>query len=244
MTLNLIEKLKCRIKYLFNNEHFRHDRIKEQLTQIDNGKKILDAGCGRQPYQKFCNHLEYFAQDFALYEKDKLHSFAEGSTKFEYGRLDYIGNIWNIAEKDNTFDIILCTEVLEHIPYPEKTLIEFYRLLKPGGQLLLTFPSNCLRHMDLYYFSSGYSDRYIEYFLPEIGFKIKYLKANGDYYKWIMVEIYRTITKNGVFSFFLLFPSLVYYYKKQLNPTLESISTLCMGYNVIAEKPNLLSIRD
>lgn len=37
-----------------------------------------------------------------------------------------------------TFDIVLCTEVLEHLPEPQKAIDEMFRVLKPGGTLLLT----------------------------------------------------------------------------------------------------------
>ena len=37
-----------------------------------------------------------------------------------------------------TFDVVLCTEVLEHLPEPQKAIDEFERVLKPGGTLLLT----------------------------------------------------------------------------------------------------------
>ena len=41
-----------------------------------------------------------------------------------------MGDIWDIKEKNNVFDAILCTEVFEHIPYPNETIKEFSRLLK------------------------------------------------------------------------------------------------------------------
>lgn len=37
-----------------------------------------------------------------------------------------------------TFDVVLCTEVLEHLPEPQRAIDEMYRVLKPGGTLLLT----------------------------------------------------------------------------------------------------------
>jgi SAM-dependent methyltransferase len=37
-----------------------------------------------------------------------------------------------------TFDVVLCTEVLEHIPEPQAAIDEMFRVLKPGGTLLLT----------------------------------------------------------------------------------------------------------
>jgi SAM-dependent methyltransferase len=77
--------------------------------------------------------------------------------------------------------IILCTEVFEHIPYPIETLKEFSRLLKKDGKLLLTAPSNCLRHMDPYFFYSGFSDRWYEKFLNDNGFELESIEAVGDY---------------------------------------------------------------
>ncbi len=50
---------------------------------------------------------------------------------------------------------------------------------------------------------SGYSDQYMEYILPKIGFEIEYIKPNGDYYKWLMVEMYRTARKDGIVASFL-----------------------------------------
>lgn len=212
--------------------------MKGELLKLKAGSKNLDAGCGSQQYKQFCTHLEYLSQDFGKYTTDEADSFAASDVPYQYGNLNYTGNIWEIDEVDNAFDVILCTEVLEHIPYPEKTLKEFYRLLKPEGKLILTFPSNCLRHMDPYYFSSGYSDRFMEYFLPKIGFKIQYNMPVGDYYKWLLVETFRTMRKNGVFVSIILSPTFIYYYLKQKHPTPESILTLCQGYHLIAKRMN------
>ena len=236
--MNIIRTVKNRLKYLLNNEYNRIVWVKEQLEKLEKGTSILDAGCGSQQYKKFCTHLIYYAQDFGKYKTDESDSlFTNKKSSYKYGKLDYVGDIWEIQEVDNYFNTILCTEVFEHILYPHETLSEFYRLLKPGGKLILTFPSNCLRHMDPFYFSSGYSNRYMEYFLPKIGFEIKQIKPNGDYYKWLMVEMYRTARKNGFFVSFLLLPAFCYFYFKQRSPTIESVNTLCMGYHVLANKP-------
>lgn len=44
--------------------------------------------------------------------------------------------------KDNFFDLVLCTEVLEHLPHsPASALKEMYRVARPGGLLLVTTPN-------------------------------------------------------------------------------------------------------
>ena len=76
----------------------------------------------------------------------------------------------------------------------------------------------------------------MEYFLPKIGFEIEYLQPNGDYYKWLMVEMYRTARKDGIVASFLLLPAFFYFYFKQRSPSIASINTLCMGYHLLAKK--------
>ena len=148
--------------------------------------------------------------------------------------MDYVGDIWDINEKQNTFDAILCTEVFEHIPHPIKTLEEFSRLLKKNGKLILTAPSNCLRHMDPYFFYTGFSDRWYEKFLKENGLEIELINVVGDYYSWLMVEIARTASTNSVFSKIALLPAFLYFYNKK--KTQISVDTLCMGYHIVARK--------
>ena len=49
-----------------------------------------------------------------------------------------IGDAQALGIGDATFDTVLCTEVLEHLPEPQKAVDEMYRVLRPGGELLLT----------------------------------------------------------------------------------------------------------
>ncbi len=223
-----------------NNLNVRREFVKESLLKIPAGSTILDAGCGSQQFKVFCSHLRYKSQDFGEYKIDDkkmlgLESGGLGANHgYSYGKLDYIGDIWKIDEKDQTFDAILCTEVFEHIPYPIETLGEFSRLLKKDGVLILTAPSNCLRHMDPYFFYSGFSDRWYEKFLIENGFSIQLLEPVGDYYSWLCVELARTGLTHSFFSKILLAPAFLYFFMKK--KTEVSINTLCMGYHVIARK--------
>ena len=49
-----------------------------------------------------------------------------------------IGDAQALGLASGTFDIVLCTEVLEHLPEPQQAIDEMFRVLKPGGTLLLT----------------------------------------------------------------------------------------------------------
>lgn len=47
----------------------------------------------------------------------------------------------DLAFKDNTFDIVIMIEVLEHVIDDERVINEIYRVLKPGGKLIVTAPN-------------------------------------------------------------------------------------------------------
>lgn len=49
-----------------------------------------------------------------------------------------IGDAQALGIKDEAFETVLCTEVLEHLPEPQRAIDEMFRVLKPGGRLLLT----------------------------------------------------------------------------------------------------------
>jgi ubiquinone/menaquinone biosynthesis C-methylase UbiE len=51
---------------------------------------------------------------------------------------DTIGDIHELPFEDNSYGFIVCTEVLEHCHTPQKAIEELYRVLKPGGTLILT----------------------------------------------------------------------------------------------------------
>lgn len=48
------------------------------------------------------------------------------------------GDAHTLPFRDASFDVVLCTEVLEHLPEPQRAIDEMFRVLTPGGQLLLT----------------------------------------------------------------------------------------------------------
>jgi SAM-dependent methyltransferase len=231
--MNIIQILKKKL----SNEEGRRKFVAQQLQNLPEGKLILDAGCGSQQYRPFCNHLNYRGQDFGQYTTDISSGFTSdlgGQSGYKYGNLDYVGDIWRINEQDQTFDAILCTEVFEHIPFPNETLKEFSRLLKPGGKLILTLPSNCLRHMDPYYFYSGFSNNYLEKFISENSMKIEVIEIVGDYYSWIAVELARTMKNHSILSAIVIFPAFLWCVLKK--PNFKSKNTLCMGYHVVASK--------
>jgi len=220
-----------------NNQFERDEFVIKELAKLRDGSVLLDAGCGSQRYKPYCSHLEYRAQDFGKFKADPKNTYGYEDTniaEYQYGTLDYVGDVWDVDEKSETFDAILCTEVFEHIPFPIETVKEFRRLLKHHGILILTAPCNSWRHMDPYFFYPGFSDRWFEKILKENGFAIQKMEAVGDYYRWLSIAIARTARAQSFIAKIILFPAFIYYYNKK--KTSGSVDALCIGYHIVAEK--------
>ena len=83
---------------------------------------ILDYGAGASPYKMYFPKADYRRADIT-----------------ETAYLDYtIKPDSTIPEQDATFDVILSTQVAEHVINPSVYFKECFRLLKPGGKLILT----------------------------------------------------------------------------------------------------------
>jgi len=172
------------------NQQNRESWIKQELSIIPKGQKILDAGAGERPYQEYCSHLNYVSQDFCEYTGSGDGTGLQMGT-WETKGVDIVSDIAAIPVEDSSFDAILCSEVFEHIPDPKAALKEFSRILKPNGVLLLTAPVCSLTHFAPYFFSTGFSRYFYTHHLPELGFRVEDIISNGNYYEYLGQELRR-----------------------------------------------------
>jgi SAM-dependent methyltransferase len=103
------------------------------------GDKLLDVGCGDGSFTVPLsdNFKKVVAIDVQQNFLERFKKKVSGSGKFE---------ILNMSAEEmdfesNTFDAIITIETIEHIPDLQKAAREFYRVLKPGGELIITCPN-------------------------------------------------------------------------------------------------------
>lgn len=235
MAINLIRRLVTNIGN--ENDSRREEWVRRSLADISNGFTILDAGAGQQRYRPYCSHLNYVSQDFCQYMGNDnnagLHS-AEWNTK----NIDLVSDITNIPIQDSSFEAILCTEVLEHVPDPIDAIREFYRLLKPNGILIVTVPFCSLTHMAPYHFFSGFNKYFFEHHLPKIGFDVLEISPNGDFNEFLAQEIRRipSLYPKPSLMMSVSVGYLLRFLSKSKGRNLISNDLACFGFHVRARK--------
>jgi len=223
---------------LINRDQWLEVVLKAQPS----GLELLDVGAGQQRNRKFCGHLNYTSQDFAQYD-GKGDGRGLQTEQWDNSKLDIVSDITQIPRLDESFDIILCTEVLEHIPQPLLAIKEFQRLLKPKGILIITAPFCSLTHFAPYHYYSGYNKYFYEHHLSQNGFQIMELNANGNYFEYLAQEIrripsivrdYTPVKTNKIFG--LISRIMLKFLSKFSTLDRGSNELLCFGYHVRAVK--------
>ena len=91
-------------------------------TQRFAGLRVLDVGCGDRPYAPLvASAAEVVGFDVPGNPHADLH-----------------GSIEAVPVEDASFDVVLCLQVLEHVPDPAAAVRELRRAVRPGGRVLLS----------------------------------------------------------------------------------------------------------
>ncbi|MCP4051962.1 MAG: class I SAM-dependent methyltransferase [Mesoflavibacter sp.] len=88
----------------------------------------------------------HFAPEQAFYKRFRqLKNLDYTTTDLLSPLADVKADICDLPFEDNTYDVILCNHVLEHIPNDTKAMQELYRVLKPNGMAILQIPQDLNR---------------------------------------------------------------------------------------------------
>lgn len=138
---------------------------------------VIDVGAGTSPYRKMIKHERYIVVDI----EDR--GGADGAERVT-------GDLTKGIPLENELaDLILCTEVLEHVPEYSVAMSELHRLLKPGGVLLVTVPFVWVLHEapnDFFRFTHFG----IQHLLEGVGFsKVVVINSNNYFYTLLQLAV-------------------------------------------------------
>jgi len=108
--------------------------------------RVLDVGCGEGRHifgslQEYIDvHCVGLDQD--IYSLNKCNEGLDFFKELNTGSTVFMqGSVYNLPFEENSFDLVICSEVLEHLDDYHASIDEIYRVLKPGGKFLPSVPS-------------------------------------------------------------------------------------------------------
>ncbi|MEM3163855.1 MAG: class I SAM-dependent methyltransferase [Halobacteria archaeon] len=124
-------------------DHLRAEAMFD-LVDWPPGALILDAGCGQGlfSYEMLKRGYRVVMTDWLGEAKPETlrgmaRAFRKGRAPFRFIGSD----LRRLPFRSDTFDGVLCSDVLEHIPEDEAALAELVRVVKPGGALVISTPA-------------------------------------------------------------------------------------------------------
>ena len=134
---------------------------------------IVDAGAGEVRFSEYFSGHVFVAMDSRV-----------GDSKWDYSKIDVCADLCRIPVASGKVDLVISTQVLEHVPNPGQVLLEIARILRPGGRLLLTAPQGWHEHQQPhdYFRFTRYALRNL---IEEAGFREVEIQPLGGYFHYL-----------------------------------------------------------
>ena len=116
--------------------YWRHD-YRYQLEEIDRiqPKRLIDIGCGPGAFLRLVEeafpHIQLNALDISP------EMIRETRTRLSATAVATVGDSEHMSLKDAQYQVVTCNMSIHHYPHPQLAMNEMYRILEPGGTLLL-----------------------------------------------------------------------------------------------------------
>ena len=183
--------------FIFYSRYFKNLKVIFD-KYIRENDKVLDIGCGNKPFEQYIKALiktnekdDYIGCDIVQSSENKVDILCEAT---------------DIPVKSESFDVVVCTQVIEHVFDHQKVFDEAYRLLKPGGRFIVSSPFVWEKH-EIPYDFYRFTDFCFENLLVRSGFTVKERVACGG--KWavfgqLLIQCFtrRKRMKNIFYKFF------------------------------------------
>jgi len=179
--------------------------------------RLIDVGCGAMPYR------DYYRNAISVVGCDVDKS---------RGAASVVCPAHQVPSESNSFDTVVCTEVLEHVPDPIAVWREFYRILAPGGAVVLATPSYWPAH-EIPHDYYRYTEHGLRYLAQSAGFCVAQVVPRGGMWAFygqvgmhVVGHYMRARSIRRLWNSFFLWAD-----RARLNPSIT------LGWTIVAFKP-------
>ncbi len=165
-------------KNLFNNigytfrRYYIDDFYFRYISKITDKSLILDIG-GKKTHKRGCFKIEDYNSNTHYINIDHKTN------------PDLFCDAGKLSIKNNQYDLVILSEILEHVNNPLLVLQESFRVLKPGGLMFITIPFMIFVHNDPQDYGR-YTDTWFNENLIKVGFKNIEINKQGLFFSVLM----------------------------------------------------------
>lgn len=204
------------------------DTLVPRLVALARGR-LLDAGCGTMPYR------HYVEERVDVYDGLDVEARVPG--------VKYLTDVQEMqGVPSQGYETVLSSEVLEHIPRPDRALSEIHRVLAPGGTLILTVPFLGRLHEEPHDFYR-YTRYALEHLVDGCGLIVREIVPTGSIFSFLGHQLslamvcsvwHVPVLKHAVFWLNAVFVTLPCRALDRIGGLREKFP---LGYVLVAEKP-------
>ncbi len=149
----------------------------DETQRLRSTCRLLDLGAGSKPYEPL--YRSYFPDSTSV---DVPHSAHDTSG------VDVMAWADDLPFANESFDCVICTEMLEHCPDPAAVVREIHRVLTPGGRAFVTTPFLIPLH-EMPYDFYRYTPSALRRLAEGAGLAVKTIEPRGSYFSvWMGVN--------------------------------------------------------
>jgi ubiquinone/menaquinone biosynthesis C-methylase UbiE len=183
-------------------------RAKKILSNLQNKLgNVLDAGCGSGVYSFSLSKKAERIESIDI-DKDKIKYLNE---VIKYNNINFSeGDICKLKFRDKEFDLIICSDVLEHVKCDNLAFSELSRVLKNGGTMLITVPYNSKKNYKNYknygHERPGYNEKNFAEWADKNNLKIEKLEFYSSNAAEIASDFLYKFNKSALILAVLFYP--------------------------------------
>jgi len=166
------------------NELSAYNRTMFDLFAPFLGRRVLEIGAGAGNFSRFLVDRDLVI--LSDYESEYLHLLRRRFGSFENVQVSHLDlSAFTASELEGeAIDSVVCLNVLEHVEDDRRVLAEIYRLLAPGGVLIVLVPAHPQLYSDLDR-NLGHHRRYTQTALVELFREAGFVIEQSRYFNWV-----------------------------------------------------------